>query len=245
MKKLVFLLVLMLPVAATAEDTPPRGPGPDQAPNKWVGAVDLGYISTSGNTKTETMSFGFDLARKGEKWNHVYRLEGFNNSSDDERSAERYLTFWQSNFKFNARQSMFFRAEYEEDKFSSFDHQATLSLGYGHLVVDTEKHKLELEAGPGYRRSKLADTGDTENEAIIRLAGDYHWTISKTAKFGQFLSAEGGKDNTVGRSRTYLEVNIIEALAVRLSYNLRWNREVVGDRDHWDRETIVSVVYKW
>lgn len=246
MKKFVAIILVLLPFGVVAEEaTPPRGVGPDQAVNKWVGGIDLGFISTSGNTETETLTFGFDLGRKGENWNHVFHLEAFNNSSDGDRSAEKYLTYWQSNLKFNERQSIFFRGEYEEDKFGSFDYQGTVTVGYSHVVVDTDKHNLVLDAGPGYRKSKVTATQETEGEGIIRLAGDYNWKISQNAKFGQFLSAEKGSKNTVGRSRTYLEVNIVEALAVRLSYHLRWNKEVAPTDDNWDRETIVSVVYKW
>jgi len=211
----------------------------------WGGNINLGFISTAGNTDTQTLNFSFDFGRDGPRWRHGLHLEAYNNASDDERTAEKYLGAWQSNLKFNQRQSMFFRGQYEEDKFSSYQNQLTLTLGYGHRVIDDENIVLDLEAGPGYRRSELADTGDIEEEGIARLAGNFKWNISSTAAFGQLLSVEKGRENTVARSNSSLTVAVTEALALKVAYNVRWNQHVDAGFENWDRETTVSVVYRW
>lgn len=211
----------------------------------WGGSVDFGFISTSGNTDTESLKFAFDFGKDGEIWRHALHLDAYNNSSDHEHTAEKYFGYWQSNLKFNDRQSMFFRAQYERDLFSSYEEQSTLSLGYGHRLLDDDRFVLDLEAGPGYRRSILRQSGDLEEEGIIRLAENFKWVISKTTAFGQLFSVEAGTENTVARSGTSLSVAITEALALKLAYNVRWNRVVAPDIDNWDRETTIAVVYRW
>lgn len=211
----------------------------------WGGTVDLGYLETSGNTEGSTLSFAFDFGKDGIDWRHALHVEAYNQSSDEQRKAERYLTYWQSNWKINEIQSIFYRGQYEEDKFSTYSAQGIVTLGYGHRLVNNETVVLDLEAGPGYRRSKFADTGDIENEFVVRLAGNFKWDISQTAAFGQLLSVEEGTENTVVRSNTSLTMAIYKALAVKLGYNIRWNRTVSPDTDNWDRETSISVVYKW
>lgn len=211
----------------------------------WAGAVNFGYLETSGNTVGETLSLAFDYGKDGPRWRHALHLDAYNQSSDDERKAEKYLGSWQSNLKFNAIQSMFFRAQYEEDKFSSYAATGIVSVGYGHRLLNNETMVLDLEAGPGYRRSKFAESGDIENEVVLRAAANFKWDISETASFGQLLSVEEGSENTVGRSTTSLTMAVYESLAVKLAYRLRWNRVVQPGTDSMDRETNISVAYQF
>lgn len=211
----------------------------------WGGAIDFGFVETSGNSQGSTMAFALDFGRDGPRWRHALHLEAFNQTSDDERQAEKYLGYWQSNLKFNEYQSMFFRGQYEEDKFSTYTAQGIVSLGYSQRVINNESVVLDLEAGPGYRRSKLAESGDIENELIARLAGNLKWNISATASIGQLLSVEQGPDNTTVRSNTSLTMNIYKSLAIKLSYKLRWNRVVDPETEPMDRETNIAVVYQW
>jgi putative salt-induced outer membrane protein len=206
----------------------------------WAGTVDLGFVQTSGNTEGTTLAFSLDYGRDGPRWRHALHLESFNQTSDEVRQAEKYLGYWQSNLKFTPVQSMFFRAQYEEDKFSTYTYQGILSLGYSHRVLDNDKTVLDLEAGPGYRRSQLADNGEIENELIVRLAGNFKWNISETASFGQLLSVEEGAENTTVRSTTSLTMSVYESLAIKLSYKLRWNRVVGPDTEPTDGETNVA-----
>jgi putative salt-induced outer membrane protein YdiY len=228
----------LLPITASAQEEMVDSP-------HWGGAIDFGYLETSGNTVGSTLSFAFDVGRDGVDWRHALHLDAFNQSSDDQRKAEKYLGYWQSNLKINGIQSIFFRGQYDEDKFSTYSAQGIITSGYGHRLFDNDAVVLDLEGGPGYRRSKLADTGDIENEFVVRLADNFKWNISPTATFGQLLSVEEGNENTVVRSNLSLTMAIYKALAVKLAYNIRWNRVVSQDNDNWDRETSISVVYKW
>ncbi len=211
----------------------------------WAGAIDLGFVQTSGNTEGTTLAFSLDHGRDGPRWRHALHLEAFNQTSDDVRQAEKYLGYWQSNYKFTPVQSLFLRGQYEEDKFSTYVYQGILSLGYSHRLLDNQKTVLDLEAGPGYRRSQLADDGGIENELIVRLAGNFKWNISETASFGQLLSVEEGPENTTVRSTTSLTMSVYRSLAIKLSYKLRWNRVVDPETEPMDRETNIALVYQW
>ena len=235
---LLFLALVLLAPGVLAQQEMVDSP-------RWAGNIDFGYLETSGNTEGSTMTFAFDFGKDGPDWRHALHMDAYNQTSDDERKAEKYLGYWQSNWKINEIQSIFYRGQYEEDKFSNYSAQGILTAGYGHRLVNNDTVVLDLEAGPGYRRSKLTDTGDIENEFIVRLAGNFKWNISQTASFGQLLSVEEGNENTVVRSNSSLTMSIYKALAVKLGYNVRWNRRVSADTDNWDRETSISVVYSW
>lgn len=237
-KALIAAALLAAASFAAADDNPPP---PSLV---WTGNLNVGYVSTAGNSRAETLNASFDLKKEQIKWRHALHLEALNSSSDGTRNAERYLGNWQSNYKFNERQSVFGRVEYEDDRFSSYEYQATLSVGYSHRVLDTERYTLDLEAGPGYRRSETIDHV-VENEPIVRAATNFVWHISDTATFTQDLSTEAGTDNTIVRSRTGLLVDINESWAVKLGYKIKWTHNVEPDKKQTDRETTVSMVYKF
>ena len=128
---------------------------------------------------------------------------------------------------------------------STISKRSAPPCSYGHRLFDNDKVVLDLDAGPGYRRSKLADSGDIENEFVVRLSDNFKWIISPTASFGQLFSIEEGNENTVVRSNLSLTMEVYKALALKLGYNIRWNRVVSPGTDNWDRETSISVVFKW
>ena len=212
---------------------------------RWGGSAEFGFLSTSGNSNTETINFSFDYGKDGHSWRHSLHLEGFNSASEEQRTAERYLGYWQSNLKIDEGHSLFFRLQYEEDKFGNYSSQWTLTSGYGNRIINTDKNILDLELGPGFRRSQLAKSGDYEDEAVVRLAGNYKWTISEYSAFGQLLSVEEGTDNTIIRSNTSLTAGINSFFSLSLSYEIRWTRDVEPEKTNYDRETRVGVLFSW
>ena len=210
----------------------------------WTGNFNFGYVATSGNSKAKTLNLAFDLKKNLIKWRHAMHLEALKSSSDGTTTAERYYGSWQSNYKFNGRQSVFGRLEYEDDHFSSYKYQATASVGYSYRVIDTDRYTLDLEAGPGYRRSETIDH-KIQNEPILRAATNFEWRISPNATFDQDFSTETGTDNTIVRSRTGLVVDINASWAVKLGYKIKWTHNIEPGKKHTDTETTVSVVYKF
>ena len=76
-------------------------------------------------------------------------------------------------------------------------------------MLSSIAHPGRQGIGPGARQSKL-ETGGTENELIVRLAGRYAWQINDNAKFTQELSADiGGFSFEDGISQA--ELNLILA----------------------------------
>ena len=59
----------------------------------------------------------------------------------------------------------------------------------------------DFEVGPGYSFDKRRDTGETDGDMIVRMAANYQWTISETARFTpRLISTEIGDDNTRSRA---------------------------------------------
>lgn len=210
----------------------------------WSGAGEFGYVATSGNTDTQSMSAKISLANERARWRHTLNLDALNSSDSDTTTAERYAGDWQTDYKFTEFDYIFGRLSHETDKFSGYDYRSSETAGYGRRVLRTESVTLDLEAGLGARQSKLMDDG-TEHETIGRFAGRYAWQISPNAKLTEKLSTEIGGDATVTRSVTALQADIIGNLAVKLSYTVENTSDVPPGTKKTDTETMASLVYKF
>lgn len=227
----------LLLIAAPAQSEEWNGDG-------WTGFAEVGAVLTTGNTETETINAKTRVRYEEVTWRHTLQLEALRRSEDGGTTAERYLGNFKSDWKFRPRAYLFGVARHERDRFSGYDYQSSISVGYGHRVVETDRTKLELEAGAGYRRSQLQD-GERDEEAIVRGALSLEHRISETARFGQDVLVQSGSDNTEVESVTSVTAAINAKLAMRLTLTAKHNTDVPEDREHTDTITAVSLVYNF
>ena len=218
---------------------------------------EFGFISTTGNT--ETTSFKGKLAAHQElqMWSNDFVLESLYKkdevNGESKTTAQKYFLSGQGNYKLdNPDHRLFGFASYEDDKFSSYDYQATLAAGWQQKLWEEKTSKFSYSIGPGYAFSKTRDTiddngnvvkGQSENGLIVRGALDYQWKISDTATFKQLLSSEVGEDNTKSKSETSLSAQISGSLSLKVSLIMDHNSKVAEEKENLDTQTAVTVVY--
>ena len=231
------LSVTALPMSVAAEE----------AKSVWTGGAELGFVLTSGNTETQTVNGKVDLTKDLETWRNNAKLEALNTSEDESTSAEKYIAAWKSDYKFDNANFLFISAQYDDDRFSGFDYQASTAVGYGRRILDNETHLLDLEAGPGFRRSKISEVAegqdDVEDEGILKLAGKYRYNFSKTAEFSEDLTVDIGEESTISKSVTAVKAQIVGKLAMKISYTVKHTSEVPAETKSTDRETALTLVY--
>lgn len=219
---------------------------PDPA-NLWDADLEFGYVSTAGNTETTTINARADAKRETDTWRYQAHLDSLNSSEDDERSAERYYLTNKLDRKFAERSYIFGFASYEDDRFSGYDWQAVVAVGYGYRLLENDTMTWDVEAGPGYRIAELDEGSEEEDEREIIARGHtrFTWQLSPQAVFEQEFSVESGSDNTVSRSVTSLKSTIVDRLALKLSYTVKYTNEVPENTERSDRETAVTIVYSF
>jgi putative salt-induced outer membrane protein len=235
---LVFLLIATRVMAAE--------PAEDQADkkSKWNGEAELGLVNTTGNTETESFVLKAKVINTRDKWKHTVQGEALRKADDEIVTAERYFLSGKSQYTFRDRSYLYGLVTYEDDRFNGFDYQLTGVLGYGRTVWERETVKLDLEVGAGGRHSVL-DTGQSNDEAVFRAAGDFEWKISKNATFVQELSGDFGSDATITRSLTALTANINSFLSSRIAYQLRHTSKVPPGIEKTDTELTFTLVAKY
>ncbi len=224
----------------------------DAEPPGFSGEGELGYLMTSGNTETQSLNARLGIMYETVRWQNKLQSEAVYGSEEDEDTGEdvttkqRFLVSGKTSYRFDSRNSAFGLAVYDDDRFSGFKYQVTLSAGYNRQIIDSKSISWEAEIGPGYRYNKIEDEETTdadEGEAIVHAGTLFSWAISDTATFTEDISVDTGADNTITRSATSLKLTINDRLSAKISFNLKHTSDVPPEKDKTDTETALTLVY--
>ncbi|WP_331458487.1 DUF481 domain-containing protein [Aliidiomarina indica] len=228
---------------------------PANQDGKWRASAEIGVLIRSGNTDSRSWKGKIDLQRDTLQWRHrgvidYYRQERKTFEGVTVTDADRLFISGQSNriFESSSHSSVFLYGSYEDDALNSYEYQSTIAAGYGARYHFNSDIFADFEAGPGLSFDKRRDTGETDTDLILRLAGNLDWQISETARFTQLVSTEIGDDNTRSRAVSALTANLNSRLALRLSLTLTHNSTVFEQPngripEKLDTETAVTIVY--
>src|SRR5690554_5521310 len=221
-----------------------------QESGNWKGEAELGVLVTSGNSEETKVNGRLGLIHETGTWRNSGDFSSKYTEADDETTAEEYRAALETDYKFDEQQYWFLRGSWENDRFSGYAFESTLTTGYGNRVWQAgERSFLDLSAGAGYRYNKLKqenpDGRDVEEEAIARLAGQFDYALSDTALFRQKLSTEIGLDdnNTISQSETALQSNIVGSLSMKAAFRVKHVSDAPVGSDKTDTETSLSLLY--
>lgn len=208
------------------------------------GDAELGFVTSSGNSDTQTINAKLKLTSENKGWAHQASITAFNNASSGTTTAEKYAIALQTDKKIDERSSIYAIATHEEDHFSGFDYQATFGVGYGYKVIDNDERNLTLELGPGYRVNDVTD-GETQNEVTLRFGEIYSWKFSDTAELNQHLTIESGSENTITNLGVSVKSSLIGLLALKVGIDIKLTDKVPAGRDDMDTETYATLTYSF
>ena len=156
--------------------------------------------------------------------------------------ADGHVTFW------------FGAARYEDDRFSGFEFQATLSTGLGRKFIDSDRTKFVGTAGVGYKvfetRDAFDDTGvliepgSRESEIVFRGTLDYGHDFTETTSIVDKFIVEAGADNTYLQNDIALQVKMTDVLALAVGYTVKHNTDPPVGFEKTDTLTTVNLVYE-
>ena len=203
--------------------------------------LELGIIQTSGNTEDESFKVKGGVELVKDAWDYAWSVDAFRSSRQNQLTAQRFYTIGSADYQLSEVSFVEGRLAYEDDRFSGYDSQTDASINYGRsLLTNTDNMNLNITTGIGARRSLSEE--ENFDEVILRLAGDYKWDISENALFNQLLSAEAGDQTSIYRLESSIETNIVENLALKLTFNVKHQTEVPVGREKTDTATSVTLV---
>nr|WP_245904526.1 DUF481 domain-containing protein [Halomonas lactosivorans] len=236
---------MLLPGAALAASVFYAPPPPEEDSPTFSGEAELGYTHLSGNTDSQTLIGKSRLTWLTGRLTHTLRGEVRNVARDGETSAEQYLLSGRERYDFDGPHYLFGFARWEKDRFSGYDQQVTTIGGYGRDVIDTDRHRLSLEGGPGFRHDRV-EGEENDSLGVAYSALDYQWTLSDYSNVRQELSVEATDENTTSRSVSSLTARLNSRLSLRLSHEIKHNSnppEIADART--DHTSNVTLLYTW
>jgi putative salt-induced outer membrane protein len=234
LSKMLAIALVMTPFFTMAAD--------EEDAQGWTNEVELGLVATSGNTDTENLKFRADSLANLDKFLHNVHFDSLRATTDGEITAQKLYAFYQADYNIGENRSMFGRVSYDNDRLSGFNYQADMTVGYSQRLFTTEAMRLTGAAGAGMRITEF-DSGDQQEEPIVRLAAVYLWNVSDNAVFQQKLSTEIGNESTVTRSDSSIKATISGSLSMKIALTVKHNSVVPVDRKKTDTETSFTLVY--
>ncbi len=239
---------LVYACAAALLATAVQAAEPVNAP-QWKGEGELGYVAARGNTETSTISGKLKVSYASGPWlsevalNTLQATATDQDTGEEEETADRFQISGQSNYAFSAEHYTFASLRYEEDEYSGYASQTTAAVGYGYHFLTDDAHKLSAEIGAGARESEFDDSGETENEFIVRARVTHGLQINATSRWTNELLVESGEDNRFTEFLTGFKFDLNSRLAMKLAWAYRHNSEVPADRKNKDTLTTINLVY--
>ena len=227
-----------------------------EAEEGWKGQGEAGFVTTSGNTDSDSLNLGLKFEKSGKVWDHEIGLAAYQASQEGIDTAENFSANYTLKRNLTERSNIFFNLGYLDDDFDGFTEQLSAAVGYGYKVFNGESVKWETGAGVGYRdtdqltviRDDFGDIveeieGDDVGGATFVLRSDFEAKISETTKFVDNFKAEIGSDNTYVENDAALFVAINQSFSLKLGYLVRYNSDPADGADDTDTITSVNLVY--
>ncbi len=211
---------------------------------EWTGKGELGASFASGNSENEAVNAALEIKNTVDDWQHIAGFAGTYGANGDETTAERWELRGQTNYSFNPKTYWFGAGRYEDDRFSSFNYQASLSTGLGYRFVNTETTRFWVQGGVGYRFAEKRSTGMSEDGMIFRGDLGFEHQLTETTKIVDRFLVEAGSDNTYFQNDLGLEVTISGALGLRVGYQVRHNTDVDPGLENTDTLLTVGLIYE-
>ena len=209
------------------------------------GRVGFSFAEARGNTDTFAITGETTMEYvTGGPWLYDAKLGFVAREESDVTTEERYEARLTANYYWTPDDYFYGRLDWRKDNFGGVREEWVPSVGYGRVILRSERHALKGELGAGYRFADLAD-GTSEEGAVLSGGLRYTWTISEATRFFQNAVVQWSDDNTFVESETGLSTNLIGNLSARFSYRVRRNSDVPEGLENSDFMTTIGLEYQF
>ena len=215
---------------------------PSTAKKSFDGNVLGSYNKQSGNSTSSSLAASSTMT-----WfqpTNAYSIwgEAANNSTDDERSSEKYQLGARARHNLDADNFLFTQGSWLSDRYNGYRSRSTLTAGYGRQLLNGPVSHLRVEFGPGVRHDEFQG-GGRQTKALAYGALAYSYQLTDTTQFIQGISLLGNEDITAN-SETGLNVAINKNFSLKVTYDVTYNSSTPDSAPkHTDTKTAVSLVY--
>lgn len=222
-----------------------------------TGRIEAGVVMSRGNSDTDSANAKLDFVNEREVWRNTFGVAGLYGRSAEATIATRWGFRSQTDRKFGRSAFWFVGLGYDDDRFSGFDYQATLTTGLGREFINNEQTLFKAQIGAGYRRLRPELlTFDDDDIVIGRLKGEedsdlvgnaaveFAHSLTGNTKILAKTTVETGSSNTLSRGDLALQVKMTQMLAISVGLGVINNSNPPPDLKTTDTLTTLNFVYE-
>jgi putative salt-induced outer membrane protein len=224
----------------------------------WATRSELGFVMAHGNTDTKSGNLKFATAHVIGRWKYSYGLSALYAESSGIETAQRWDTHFQTDLALSERAFWFGAVRYEDDRFSGFAYQESLSGGAGRDFIRSDSTKFSAQLGVGIRRLRpellVRDTNgavihryprDKTDDAVADAGLAFEHSFNTSTKVIDTLLIESGQNNTATKENLSLQVRMNASLALAVGLQVHNNSSPpAGTAKRTDTLTTINLVYE-
>ena len=226
--------------------------------SEWASRSELGYALARGNTDSDNGNLKFDIAHLYNSWIEAFGVDALYGRTNGIGTAQRLDGHLQVDYKFTEKAFWFGKLEYQDDRYSGFQYQASAATGLGRIFLQSTTDKLTAQLGVGIRRLRQEELirdvtgavveripGASAEDAVAAGAVTYEHDFNTSTKLLESLSVESGKANTLLKNNLGIQVKMSTSLALAISYSyIRNSSPPPTVLSKTDQLTTVNLVYE-
>ncbi len=193
----------------------------------WSAHVELSFVRTDGNTKTQTFSEKLEIKREGEVNRLYLKNSALYATQEGSETANRLDVNGRWERLFTNRFFGFLTAGYERDKFSGYEYKWNGGPGVGYDVLRTERQELKTLLSTLYYYNRIENDG-IDNYSTLKAELYYQWKILENLKLKEDLSYILNLSDTETyfvNSETSLEAKVNEHLSLGVGYKVAYQNK--------------------
>lgn len=238
----------------------------------FTASAQLGFLYLTGNTRSADIKTGLDLRFERGLWRSFFvfdllvkKTETETQISDDELRKELETTDqkWsissQTNYTLDATNQNYIYGSvfYEENRFSGFDSQASVSTGWGRRWFENKTASFDADIGPGFKRDVTQVTTEemaagltskTEDTLILQAQALYIRHINEHIEFKQSFTVKHAIEvgqNSIYKAESSITSKLIDSLQLKVNFVIDYNSKVDDDKENLNTETSVVLIYSF
>jgi len=245
-----------LPLSAFAADVTPA------EKSAFTSSAELGFLYKTGNTQSADINAGFNVKYEKNQWLSTLNFNILAKKTETEvggiksfnTTEQKWTIDSKTNYTLDAssKNYMYGNVFYEDNRFTSYDSQSSVSAGWGRNWYKTDNASFFADIGPGFKRdvTKATDTvpSETSTSLIVQAQMLYLRQINEHVEFKQTLSAKlatNSGENSTYKAVSSITTKLIETLQLKFTITLDYNTKVDADKEKLDTQTSVTLVYSF
>jgi putative salt-induced outer membrane protein len=231
----------LVPIVVLAQAAPPA------PPPRQEGSAEFAFVSTTGNSDTQTMGLAGEYHYRPDPWHLQWKTAYVRNESDDVLSAESFRFLFRTDRSLTERSSLFSQWMYLHDGFAAIDHRNSITGGLAYELIAPAPHELWVDGGLGYTNEQRL-IGDDISTAIAVTGLRYKFKLSETAEISDDLGLEfslSDGDNWRLGNIAAVGANLTTLLSLKLSHTTRYVNAPAPTIETTDTITAIALVAKF